>query len=98
MKALITGASSGMGSDFARILSTKCDELILVARNKERLEILKDELVKNSNVLVKTVALDLSIYDNCIKLYSDYPEIDLLINNAVFGDCGDFTETEFLFY
>ena len=89
MKALITGASSGIGKDFAKILATKGYDLVLVARDEEKLNTLKDEL----NTNVKIVTMDLSIADNCKKLHADNPDIDLLINNAGFGDCGNFTKT-----
>lgn len=91
MKALITGASSGIGKDFAKILSTKYDELILVARDTKKLDIVKKELQKNTTI--KTISMDLSDYNNCVKLFNDNKDIDLLINNAGFGDCGYFEKT-----
>lgn len=87
MKVLITGASSGMGREFARLLA-KDNELILVARNKEKLEELKNELGN-----VKIISMDISDKDNCIKLYNEVRDVDLLINNAGFGDYGKFNET-----
>ena len=92
MKALITGASSGMGKDMARILSNMDYDLILVARRKERLEDLKKEL--NTNVTI--IPMDLSVEDNCFKLYEKVKKekIDFLINNAGFGLFGLFTETD----
>lgn len=89
MKALITGASSGIGRDMARILAEKGCDLVLVARDEEKLNSLKNEL----NTNVKIVTMDLSIADNCKKLHAENPDIDLLINNAGFGDCGNFTNT-----
>ncbi len=89
MKALITGASSGIGRDMARILAEKGFDLVLVGRNTERLNLLKEEL----NTNVKLVEMDLSDPENCRTLYNENPNIDLLINNAGFGDCGDFTST-----
>ena len=89
MKALITGASSGIGREFARILSKKGYDLILVARDEKKLNELKYELETN----VKVVAMDLNLADNCKKLHSENPDINLLINNAGFGDCGNFTCT-----
>lgn len=91
MKVLITGASSGIGRDLAKVLSNNYDEMILVGRDKERLEDLKKD-INNSNV--KIVSTDLSNVDNCIKLYNDNKDIDLLINNAGFGDCGWFDDTD----
>ena len=94
MKALITGASSGIGKDFATILSKKYDELILVARDKKRLDDVKNELEKESSCKIKTITMDLSNSDNCKKLFEDNKNIDLLINNAGFGDCGYFNKTD----
>ena len=89
MKALITGASSGIGRDIAKILAENGCDLILVARDEEKLNTLKDEL----NTNVKIVTMDLSIADNCKKLHAENPDVNLLINNAGFGDCGNFTKT-----
>lgn len=89
MKALITGASSGIGREMAKILSKKGYDLVLVARDEEKLNELKNELSTN----VKIVTMDLSNADNCKKLHSENTGIDLLINNAGFGDCGDFSNT-----
>ncbi len=91
MKALVTGASSGIGKDIARVLSSLGYELILVARDKEKLEKLQKELKTNSEV----IAMDLGIEQNCINLYNQVKNqiIDILINNAGFGIFGEFTET-----
>ena len=93
MKVLITGASSGIGRDMARVLADKYDEMVLVARGEDNLNKLKEEISKKSKCTIKTVAMDLSNPDNCIKLHLENPNVDLLINNAGFGDCGDFTKT-----
>lgn len=91
MKALITGASSGIGVDFAKYLSSLGYDLILVARRKERLEKLKKELKTN----VKIISMDLSSQENCVELYKQVSKekIDVLINNAGFGDFGKFHES-----
>ena len=94
MKALITGASSGIGKDFAKLLINKYDELILVARDKDRLMKLKDELNKIPNKRVIAISLDLSIRKNCEKLFEENKDVDLLVNNAGFGDCGFFNKTK----
>lgn len=92
MKALITGSSSGIGRDMARVLSKRGYDLILVARNKYELEKLKKELETE----VKIVPMDLSDIDNCNKLYETLKNenIDVLINNAGYGLIGMFNETD----
>lgn len=86
MIALITGASSGIGKCFAEKLSSKGYDLVLVSRDKEKLQVLKSEL----NTNIEIVAMDLSIEKNLYKLHDMYQgKIDLLINNAGFGACGE---------
>lgn len=92
MKALITGASSGIGRDMARTLSKKGYDLVLVARDEEKLNKVKEELEKN-NVKIETIIMDLSIEENCKELHKRVKNVDILINNAGFGDCGNFTKT-----
>ncbi len=92
MKALITGASSGMGKDMAKYLASLGYDLFVVSRNREKLEkIYKDEKVK-----VTIIDMDLTNIDNCIKLHDmvKNEKIDILINNAGFGDAGKFTKTD----
>ena len=89
MKALITGASSGIGRDMAKYLSKLGYDLVVVARNREALENLKNELKTN----VEVVAMDLSQNENCYKLHEQIRDIDVLINNAGFGEFGNFTDT-----
>ena len=93
MNALITGASSGIGREMAKLLAPKCRQLVLVGRNTERLEKLKDELMGRGSCEVITVSTDLTDRDNCIRLHQAYPNIDLFVNNAGFGDFGEFTGT-----
>lgn len=92
MKALVTGASSGIGRDIARYLSKKGYDLILVARRKDRLEELKKELSTN----VEIICSDLSSTFNCMKLYEQIKneDIDVVINNAGFGLAGEFSKTK----
>lgn len=92
MKALITGASSGIGKNMAYVLANKGIDFILVARNK-------DELLKikaNVKVNVEVIELDLLKEKNVFKLYEMCKDrnIDILINNAGFGLFGLFTETD----
>lgn len=89
MRALITGASSGIGRELAIILSEKGYDVVLVSRDEKKL--------KNVSKLCKTKTyievMDLSDYKNCIKLFNKYKDIDLLVNNAGFGLCGEFVNT-----
>lgn len=91
MLALITGASSGMGKEMAKILSEQGYDLILVARRKKRLQDLKKELKTN----VEIINLDVSSTFNCMDLYNQVKDkdIDILINNAGFGIFGEFNKT-----
>lgn len=91
MKALITGASSGMGADMARVLVSEGYEVILVARRKGRLEKLAKELGDKARIIVK----DVSSTFNCMELYNEVKkeDIDILINNAGFGVFGEFYKT-----
>lgn len=94
MKALITGASSGIGKDFAYLLAKDYDELVLVARDGEKLKEVKNNLNRLPDKKVKTVSLDLSNYKSCVKLFEDNKDVDLLVNCAGFGDCGFFYKTD----
>ena len=89
MKALITGASSGIGRDIAINLSKKGYDLILVARDLEKLNEVKSKLHTN----VEVVSMDVSNAENCKELHEKYQNIDILVNNAGFGDCGYFIKT-----
>ena len=91
--ALITGASAGLGVDFARQLSATGARLVLVARRKERLDALAAELGN-----ARAVALDLSEADATDRLIADLAangeHVDLLVNNAGFGLAGRFAEQD----
>jgi short-subunit dehydrogenase len=91
--ALITGASAGLGVEFARQLSKRGHALVVAARRKERLEELAAELGN-----ARTVAIDLSEADAAAKLMRDIEatgeQVDLLVNNAGFGLIGRFAEAD----
>ena len=91
LKALVTGASSGIGRDIAKELAKRNIELILVSRNSEKMQEVKDQI---KNVPVEIISKDLSIEQNCIDLFEQVKDqkIDILINNAGFGAYGEFTE------
>ena len=91
MKALITGASSGIGREMAKYLSEYNYELFLVSRDKAKL----DKIFKGYKNKITTYQFDLTKKEECIKLYKTLKDekIDILINNAGFGDAGKFSET-----
>lgn len=92
MRALITGASSGIGREMAIYLDSLNCELILVARDKEALEKVSKKLKNKPKIIV----MDLLVEANVKSLYvlTKNEDIDILINNAGFGNYGKFTETE----
>lgn len=97
--ALITGASAGLGTEFARQLAPYARTLVLVARRNERLELLKAELTELfPNLQVFPYAADLSdetARGDFLRWLADQPiEIDFLINNAGLGDRGEFATSE----
>ncbi len=89
-KALVTGASSGIGRDIAKELSKRGYDIILVARNEEKL----NEVAKEIKTKVQIIPMDISIVDNCKKIYDLVDDIDILVNNAGFGVFGRFTNTD----
>ena len=96
--ALITGASSGIGLEFAHIFAQDHINLILVARSIEKLESIKKELRKQHNIDIHVIGLDLSKPES-IQTLAQYTqdkklEVKYLINNAWFGDYGSFIETD----
>ena len=98
-KALITGASAGIGREFARQLASRAGSVVLVARRRERLEQLRNELTKANpglNVRVYDVDLaDKTQVDALIEsLAHDKIDIDLVINNAGLGDSGPFATSD----
>ena len=97
--ALVTGASAGIGREFARQLAPRCRRLVLVARRRERLEELRDELTRLAPELeVRVHIIDLSqttqVKELCDWLEQEKIEIDLLINNAGLGDMGRFSTSD----
>jgi short-subunit dehydrogenase len=91
--ALITGASAGLGADFARQLSAKGRQLVLVARRRDRLDALAAELGN-----ARAVEMDLSEAGAADRLIADLTahgeQADLLVNNAGFGLTGRFAELD----
>jgi short-subunit dehydrogenase len=87
--ALITGASQGIGKEFATICARNGYSLILVARSADLLTALQNDLKNNYHSEVKILSLDLSQPDSVDKLYEtfkdDMPNVEILVNNAAFG-------------
>ncbi len=94
MKVLITGASSGIGKSLAIEFAKLKYDLVLVARDIIKLKELNDKLVKKYNINVTYFNIDLSNKDQCKQLYNKVKDVDILINNAGFGDYGKFNETD----
>lgn len=92
MKALITGASSGIGLECAKYLASKKIEVILVARNKEKLEAIQKTLPTKTTIIVMDLSNEQKVKELCALLKNE--SIDILINNAGFGSFGTFTSTE----
>lgn len=92
MTALVTGASSGIGRDIARVLSEKGYDLILVARREERLIELQHALRTKAEIFTA----DLTKESECRRLceYAEKTDIDIAVNNAGFGLFGEFTQTD----
>lgn len=94
MKALITGASSGIGREIAKYLDSLGYETILIARNKEELEATRRVLENKAKIVV----MDLSDFDKIRSLYLllKGEKIDVLVNNAGFGVFGAFSSTDLM--
>ena len=92
--ALVTGASSGLGEEFARELARRHANLVLTARSREKLEQLAADLARVNGVTVQVVVQDLAEPDGALTLARTLKErgllIDHLINNAGFGTAGRF--------
>ncbi len=90
MKALITGASSGLGWDMAHVLSEQGYDIIAVARREEKLKKLKAELKTDVEIL----CADVTDIESCKNIAKRAPEVDVFINNAGFGVFGDMASTD----
>ena len=96
--ALVTGASSGLGADFARELASRGANLVLVARREERLQQVAAELVDEYSVEARVLTADLAAERAAEALYEQVSalgiQVDVLINNAGFGVYGHFVEED----
>lgn len=98
LTALITGASAGLGRDYARLFAADGHDMVLVARRQDRLEELATELERDCGITAHVLATDLrdpaaprAIYE---RLQADGVAIDFLVNNAGFGSTGAFAELD----
>jgi short-subunit dehydrogenase len=98
MTALITGASSGIGLEFAKIFAKNNHSLVLVARNESKLQSLAKEIQEKYQVTIRLIVSDLSRMDeveNCYRICkNENIEIDFLVNNAGIGDFGLFANSD----
>lgn len=94
---LITGASSGIGLELAKIFAREGFNLILIARNEKNLIMLKEEILNNNKVDVRIIPKDLSLNDSALEIYNEIKssklDIEILVNNAGFGTYGNFAKT-----
>jgi len=92
-RALITGASGGIGLELARILARECYDVVLVARSRSRLEEIAEELRKTHGVKVDVIARDLANAGAPAEIHRQVGSIDVLVNNAGFGLYGNFVDS-----
>ena len=96
--ALVTGASSGLGLEFSKIFAENGYDLVVVARNEGRLYQLKGDLEETYGITVWVCASDLSREGAALDVFDFCTEegiaIDCLVNNAGFGDQGDFSNAD----
>ncbi len=88
--ALITGASTGIGLELARVFAREGYDLVLVARNQKRLDEIAADLRPAS---VKVIARDLSLADAPEEIQRLVPQVEVLVNNAGFGSFGKFASS-----
>ena len=96
--ALITGASNGIGLEFAKVFAANKNDLVLVARSEEKLNQLATELSNNFGITIKVIVADLSKMEQVHQVYNTCKtaniKIDYLVNNAGFGTYGFFVEND----
>ena len=96
--ALVTGASSGIGLEFARVAAARGHDLVLVARGEAALRALADELGQDHGAVAHVVRADLSLPDGADTAAGAVDdlglEVEVLVNNAGFGLYGDFLDTD----
>ena len=97
-RTLITGASTGLGKEFAKLYAKDGNSLVLVARNINKLNEVKNEILNLYNIECDVISADLSLKEEWEKVYNFTTEkgyfINNLVNNAGFGDRTDFLEMD----
>jgi short-subunit dehydrogenase len=97
--ALITGASSGIGYELAKLFAKDGKNLIIVSRNRDKLDQVKIEIENKYRIRVKILPKDLSDPKASVEIFSELEkediDVDILVNNAGFGVYGLFSETDF---
>ena len=98
LTALITGASGGIGEELARLFAADGHDLVLVARSRDKLARLAEELGGRHNVAARVIASDLARADAPREIFDELQaagvRVDALVNNAGFGSYGPFAETD----
>jgi hypothetical protein len=89
--ALVTGASSGIGREFAKLLHAEGHDVVMMARRKDELEALAAEL---GNTRTRVIPVDLAAPGAVGAVVSLVPDVDILINNAGYGDYGPFHDAD----
>lgn len=96
--ALVTGASHGIGYELSRLFAGNGYNLVLVARNKQRLGQIADEFNETFGISTKVIAMDLSVSTSPDEIYAELERkaipVDILVNNAGFQEYGPFSETD----
>ena len=93
-RALVTGASSGIGRELARQLAAGGSDLVLVARDRDRLKALADEVATDAEVLVADLSTAPGMDQVAARISTDDEAVDLLVNNAGFGFSGSFADLD----
>lgn len=92
--ALVTGASRGIGEAFAQLLAARGDDLVVVARDRARLDSLAGDLRSQFDVNVEVVAADLTREEGLASVVPHAATVDTLINNAAYGTNGNFDDLD----
>ena len=101
-RALITGSSSGIGLELAKVFAKNGNDLILVALEKNLLSVIREELIKNYGVDVFIIEKDLTVAGATSEVFEEITskglEVDYLINNAGFGDYAQYYECDWDYF